>query len=386
MKKLLVLVGLLLSLNAFAELEVHEWGSINVVTGDETVTVGDISDDQSDLPNFVQVWSKQPVVLPVLMEKPIIYFYTDRPKIHVTVTINFPEGIITQWWPPAMDFYPALNQVKDKSQMKNGRIHWRVFLEKDGKLPELSEELKNHPWWGTARDVDAATLLNVTEKQNEREKFIFYRAAGNFKPTLEVHALGEGKFKFENTNDQATNEFYTIAVGSDKKTEIVYYNKVVNNIGEGKVTFITADEAAKHLQARLEAKGLFTKEAVGLVKIWRGAMFEKEGQRAMYMMETADIDEMLPMTIKPKPDKQVRVMLIRYECLTPEKREEIQALIAQLNADSFKERQAAHQALIATGRVGEAIMRTALAETKDPEVQKRLKEILEAITPINPNP
>lgn len=44
MEKLLVLVGLLLSLTAFAELEVHEWGSINVVTGDETVTVGDISD------------------------------------------------------------------------------------------------------------------------------------------------------------------------------------------------------------------------------------------------------------------------------------------------------------------------------------------------------
>ena len=53
MKKLIlaVLTLMLSNINA-ADLVVHEWGSINVVTGPGKTTVGNISDDQSDLPNF----------------------------------------------------------------------------------------------------------------------------------------------------------------------------------------------------------------------------------------------------------------------------------------------------------------------------------------------
>ena len=214
------------------------------------------------------------------------------------------------------------------------------------------------------------------------EKFLFYRGAGSFKPTLNVAVDKSGGFLLSNNKDTPPREVYTVHVEKGAQPIVHYYS----SLQAKKVILASSDVAAKHLQSRLEAKGLFTKEAVGMVKIWRKAMFEKVGQRAMYMMEKADIDKMLPLTITPKPKKQVRVVLVRFECLSNSTKQKIEILIKQLGAVNFRDRRDAEKQLTETGRIGEALMRAVYANEKDPEVRLRLKEILEKITPKNPNP
>ena len=367
---------------AYADLEVHEWGSINIVTGTDQVTVGDISDDQSDLPNFVEVWKKQAVIRPMVIEKPIIYFYSDKVQ-NIRVSVRYPQGIFTQWWPKPNSFspYPPRNGAKTIS--KNGSLYWRATLQPNKKFDAQMPKMEGHPWWNIARDVDAATVLSG---RGGVEKFLFYRGAGYFKPTLKVDTNKEGKFLLSNENNTSSKDVYTIDIKKVSDPLIHYYPAVENGEDSKKTVINSIDDAVKHLQAQLERKGLFTKEAAGLVKIWKSQMFEKPGQRAMYMMSEADIDKMLPLNITPKPDKQVRVILVRFECLTATTRNQIETWIQQLGDKAYKNRQAAEKELIKTGRIGEAVMRSAYKTATDPEVKIRLKEIIKKVTPKNPNP
>jgi len=369
-------------LNCFATFEVHEWGSINIVTGTDEVVVGDISDDQSDLPNFVEVWKKQAVIQPIMIEKPIIYLYSDKVK-NVRVSVRYPEGIFTQWWPKPNSFSPYPPRKGAKPILKNGMLYWNVTLYPDKKFDSQMPKMDDHPWWNIARDVDAAT---VKTSRGGTEKFLFYRGAGVFKPTLKVDTDKQGKFLLSNEPGADSKDIYTIDVKEGAQPVIHYYPAIGGDKEKNKVTIKTFDDAAKHLQAQLERRGLFTKEAAGLVKIWKKQMFEKTGQRAMYMMSEADVDKMLPLNITPKPDKQVRVILVRFECLTASTRKQIEEWITQLGSKAYKDRQAAEKKLIETGRVGEAVMRSAFKVAEDPEVKVRLKEILQKITPKNPNP
>lgn len=366
----------------FAELEVHEWGSINIVTGTDQVNVGDISDDQSDLPNFVEVWKKQAVIRPMVIEKPIIYFYSDKVQ-NVRVSVRYPEGIFTQWWPTPNSFAPYPPQNGALPQSKNGSLYWSITLQPNNKFDSAMPKMDDHPWWNIARDVDAAT---IQAGRGGTEKFLFYRGAGTFKPSLRVDTDAEGKFLLSNEKNTSSRDVYTIDIKENEKPLIHYYPAVEEGADSKRTEINSIDGAVKHLQAQLERKGLFTKEAAGLVKIWKKQMFEKTGQRAMYMMSEADIDLMLPLSINPKPDKQVRVILVRFECLTASVRKQIEGWIEQLGSRSYKERQAAEKELVKTGRIGEAVMRSAYKIAVDPEVKVRLKEILQKITPKNPNP
>lgn len=369
---------LFVSLQVMADLEVHEWGSINLVTGQENVIVGNIADDQSDLPDFVEVWSHQPQILPMVIEKPVIYFYTDQ-KQTVSVNAQYPNGIFTQWWPKPTSFSPQPPVNNNPRPEKGGQLNWRVTLDPTGPANELMPPMENHIWWPIARNVDAATVIS---SQEGAEKFLFYRGAGTFTPTLKVELSDKGDFLLSNTEKAISREIYTIRVRKGSDPQIAY----LADLSSEKKRFRNADDAAKHLQSRLEEKGLFTKEAAGMVHIWKKAMFEETGHRAMYMMEEEDINKLLPLRITPEPDKQVRVILIRFECLSPDEKSTIEAWINQLGAMTYGERKEAQEKLMESGRLGEAVMRTAYINSKDPEVKKSLKKILDTITPRNPNP
>ncbi len=378
MKFLPSLLSLLLSLSLHAEFVVHEWGSINLVTGQQKVTVGDIADDQSDLPPFVQVWSPQAQVFPRVIEKPILYFYTEEP-LTVSVTADYPEGVFTQWWPTPLDFAPRHIEGGGQRPTRGGRLTWRIRLDPKGEADQHLPAMKNHPWWPIARDVDAATVISTAK--GGAEKFLFYRGAGAFTPTLKVEVSEEGEFLLRNREGAQTRDVYTVRVRDGGDAQFHYYA----DLSSDPVSFQDAAEITTHMQSRLEANGLFEKEAKGMVTIWKKAMFEAPGYRAMYIMEKEDVENLIPLRIEPPPKTIERVFLIRFDCLSPEVKSEIEGWMMQLGADGYRERRAAKEKLLETGRIGEAMMRTEYETTKDPEVKKSLGEILKAITPQNPN-
>lgn len=82
---------------------VHEWGTFTTIQGSDASVIDGLSHEETDLPEFVydlrDVYGV--TALGVKMETPVIYFYAPESR-HVKVSVDFPEGVITQWYPAAL--------------------------------------------------------------------------------------------------------------------------------------------------------------------------------------------------------------------------------------------------------------------------------------------
>src|SRR5262245_30297808 len=92
----------------------HEWGTFTSVQGANGVQMAWNPLSVSELPGFVydagrtngiaanqlldQLASKSLFQTLQRMETPVVYFYSERPQ-KVDVTVKFPQGIITEWYP-----------------------------------------------------------------------------------------------------------------------------------------------------------------------------------------------------------------------------------------------------------------------------------------------
>lgn len=91
----------------------HEWGTFTSVQGGDGALLGWRPLETSRLPKFVYDWTRprlrrQPAAQQAFgkgglitlqrMETPVIYFYADRERT-VDVTVRFPQGLITEWYP-----------------------------------------------------------------------------------------------------------------------------------------------------------------------------------------------------------------------------------------------------------------------------------------------
>src|SRR6266542_216326 len=90
----------------------HEWGTFTSVQGADGVQIEWNPLITSELPKFVYNRNKLPaarggrVYVPgkdgfaalQRLETPVIYFYSDQEQT-VDVTVNFPQGIVTEWYP-----------------------------------------------------------------------------------------------------------------------------------------------------------------------------------------------------------------------------------------------------------------------------------------------
>src|SRR5207253_7715348 len=84
---------------------VHEWGTFTSIAGADGRTVEWLPQaGPTDLPCFVE---RNPFNIKgslsgtVRMETPVLYFYAVR-ETTVDVSVRFPKGAITEWFPPAV--------------------------------------------------------------------------------------------------------------------------------------------------------------------------------------------------------------------------------------------------------------------------------------------
>src|SRR5579872_4645734 len=180
------------------KLIVHEWGTFLTMSGSDGVSLDGMYHEEHALPDFVHARSKDQLRLHsafVKGETPVIYFYTRRQQ-QVTVRVDFPSGLWTQWYPQAHLVGPSLEGEGTPPQLHNGHIEWTAEI-----LPDRAHDTEALPptakdaLWNYARDVDAALVRTKDDtrgsdrgERQEIERFLFYRGLGRTTLPLEVAA------------------------------------------------------------------------------------------------------------------------------------------------------------------------------------------------------
>jgi hypothetical protein len=291
-------------------LVVHEWGTFTSIAGEDGAALEwRPLAGTNDLPGFVHSFidasglrhcTKCDLIAKIRMETPVLYFYVDR-DMDVSVRVDFPNGKITEWYPSARTVGAGIDW---------GRV--AVLPNATTNLP--AEATANHYYAARGTDAALVRVCNTTGRTTEFEKFLFYRGIGGFDLPMSV-TLDGNRLRLTGLTDIA---------------QVIVFENRGGNIGF-RVLGAHADDAIverpqlgdsrallfAEFQQILVAHGLYEKEARAMLDTWRDSWFE-EGLRVFYVLPRAAADSALPLTINPKPDELVRVLVGRVEVITPE--------------------------------------------------------------------
>jgi hypothetical protein len=86
----------------------------------------------------------------------------------------------------------------------------------------------------------------------------------------------------------------------------------------------------------------------------------------------------LPITIEPRPDELVRVLVGRAEVITPEMEKSVRQQVSRLDGASPAVRQTAMREIRKYGRFSEPILKEILKTEKNEAIRKGIRELIEA--------
>jgi len=349
---------LALAVNASSpNLTVHEWGTFTSVQGGDGAQLAWFADKASDLPRFVYDWSKPGLNRPrptryytskigtlarQRMETPVIYFYSDH-KLTADVTVKFPSGLITEWFPQAAQIGPAVSHADlEAGKPISPAVHYESLITWSGieVLPasQNARAAARMPidaqggHYFAARETDSAFVRvnnrSATNNADEFDKLLFYRGAGNFLAPLTAMTSADGIVTVTNSGKEALADLFLLQIRGDK-AELTHLPKLAPGarLGFGRLAAenSTPAEALATVQHRVSQQmetalinaGLFPREAAAMVKTWSDLWFKEEGVRVLYLLPRSWTDEILPITISPAPRELVRVMVGRAEIIPP---------------------------------------------------------------------
>lgn len=387
---------------------VHEWGTNTIVVGSDGSLQRGLHHEEEDLPGFVYDRARAgatagyPSVVVSKMETPVTYFYSDTPRT-VDVAVDFPAGVLTQWYPAVRAFSPPMLQhwqgptgpevvdpVLDptvqftdtycKEQYSHaalGRLDWgQVEVLPRDTAPALLDAPLGESTWSYAREV-AANALRVGGEPGvggpaQEERFLFYRGLGNLEFPLQVGSVPGGRIAVANPSKIAMGRLFVINVGQGRGAFTVKDEGVASGEAfepaipslDGALPLAAYTEAlAAKVTDALDATGLYHDEAQAMVSTWKRQWFGTPGVRVLYLMPQSWTDAAIPLSMTPAPEEMLRVMMIRVEVITPEL-EQVDAKMAKLLAQPKNEAQGqAH--FDALGRFAEPRLRRALAIVGD---------------------
>jgi hypothetical protein len=352
----------------------HEWGTFTSVQGSDGKLLDWRPIQTSRLPEFVYNWqnagfnrqalgptpfSKSVMTSLQRMETPVIYFYADE-KQTVDVSVDFPKGLITEWYPQATQIGPSTIPAPAPIAKADELVH------KVGAKPDFTfaSFLKNHAaresrarWTGleilpaidsadTARSLQSrmlsglgshyfaaretdSTLVRVdstgtTNCPAEYEKFIFYRGVGSFATPLHVTMEGNTVI-ITNTGTEPLEHLFVLGLkdGAGKFSQIERLAPGENRtIQVNLADYVTltkqlSEQLCHNMATALVSEGLYEREAQAMVNTWRDSWFEEDGLRVLYTLPREWTDRTLPLTLDPKPRELVRVMVGHAEVFTP---------------------------------------------------------------------
>jgi len=326
----------------------------------------------TDLPAFVEHFRDPGFKLglrgTVRMETPVLYFYSSNEET-VSVTVAFAKGVITEWYPHASRVEPAGNLYGEtlRKAGTSGAIAWdSVMLAPNGR-PDFPFNGKNNHYYA-ARMTSSTPLRVKTAAGEQQEKFLFYRGVSTFSVPLSATLDAEGKLRLKNQGDQEIpttilferrGEKVGYRIGDLLKKEAILD---VPELGS------TIDELDRDLEGILVAQGLYHDEARAMVETWRNSWFE-EGSRLLYIVPSAFVNEVLPLSIHPLPAQTVRVFVGRLELVTPATEKAVESAFVTHDSATLK----------AYGRFLEPILATMINRETNPAQAHRFQDYLNLV-------
>jgi hypothetical protein len=324
---------------------VHEWGTFTSMQSSDGKTLGGMYEEDEPLPEFVhrfELDANRPTQKGLVqtpdnyrmltyatqrLETPVLYFYGAKPPSRVQVTVNFPEGIISEWYPQADTYAPSPNTI---SSINQGSMTWVAdLLDRPAKVIPVPED----DIWAPSRRVDALTV-----KVNEQEEpLIFYRGVGTF--TLPITVKSEQTHTLMITNESDVDIPQTFLYKNLNGRKAIYplgplaARAHLDHGGifaspspkEGPAPNASIEDLKAPLLTALTDAGLYPKEARAMVDTWEQSYFDTPGVRLLYIVPDAWTDKLLPLTIDPKPDELVRVLIGRIEVRSATQEEDFEA-------------------------------------------------------------
>jgi hypothetical protein len=300
---------------------VHEWGTFTSVAGTDGAPVEWITlSGPADLPCFVNHLGGLNIKAAagmVRMETPVLYFYSPA-RTTVSVHVDFPQGLISEWYPRASRVLPATMPYP----AAGGQIDWGPIEIAPGEAASLPSG-KQASHYYAARETDAAMLTTG----GEREKMLFYRGMGSPRVSLEPRFTEDGKLEIQNRGGEPVPVAF---VFENRGGRIGYraVHGVQRSVNVDVATLRgTVDALRKDLTAALIEAGLYEKEAQAMLATWHDSWFE-EGMRVFYILPRAAVDAALPLRVTPAPRSIARVFVGRVEVLAPEAQKTLATALA----------------------------------------------------------
>jgi len=323
----------------------HEWGTFtSFQTGDGTLLAWRPL-ETSQLPKFVYNWQHPGLGRTAMgllavgkggltslqrMETPVIYFYAAGSR-NVDVSVKFPEGNITEWYPQAGQVGPALiapgnsepgtvSAASSESMIRWPDVHITAGSEKG--IPSPAGNGSGSHYFA-ARETDAS-MLQPGDTPAETEKFLFYRGIGNFSTPLRVTMKSDDGVDIANTGGDTLSHLFVLAIKNGAGS---YFYVPELKPGEVRVVVISAepslsiaqfsDRLVADVSAALAKTGLYPREAAAMANTWKDSWFSEQGVRVLYALPRSWTDHTLPMNMNPAPKELVRTMVGRAEVLPP---------------------------------------------------------------------
>jgi hypothetical protein len=379
-------------------LVVHEWG-VWRVHEEADLANADIRDVWENLPSFVygQVdGRKLPKRWPniVISDKPVLFFHTPK-ACELTLRIDFPRGVPGVWWPatwsPAIETRGGRVPIEVKKELAR-HLEWHLSVvntppgPRDASLPRLEKVDERH-WVKVLREVEAADVVVKVGEEGvgaQREHFVYY---DGLLPRGRWLTLETGKGNPRLTNIASFPVFDVTLIDRRGPGKVLVGRLAKLESGatgqEVELRETTAErwgkEAPKTLQKQLRDAGLFADEAGSLVELWKRELFESEGMTLFYRFPQEEYERQLPMILRPRPEKLVRVGLAVHPHCEPDLAKRVAELVRDLGSDEFEVRQKAENRLIDMGRAAFGPLVKLRKTATDPEVRVRLNRVLSRI-------
>ncbi len=134
-------------------------------------------------------------------------------------------------------------------------------------------------------------------------------------------------------------------------------------------------QSREELARRLGETGLAPAEVELLLGVYGPALFEADSLVVAWRLPAGVVEELNPLTVRPDPQKTVRMVLVVGRNLDPQIKADLQQYVQRLGSDRYSEREAAEQRLAELGSLAFPVLRQAL-NNSDPEIAFRAERLL----------